>query len=772
MAYAPLAGGTNGDEGEADGLSVAPEVTTRSADGATATILGTPRSAPSVPAPIRAPSPAAMALAELAPHAAAEGVEAAAGADRAEPRLLNRELSRLDYYARVLSQAADDRIPLLERAKFVAFFSSYLDELFQVQVAGLKDQVAAGLGVTSPDGLSPIEQLRLISDRVTELVDRQSELFVADLVPALAAAGIRFSSYDELVPEDLAYLDGVFEHRIYPVLTPLAVDPGHPFPYISNLSLNLAITVRDPTTSERRFARVKVPPLLPRFVVMPDGERFVALEQVIAAHLDALFPGMVVEDQHPFRVTRNADLTLEEEEADDLLAAVELELRRRRFGRAVRLELMPGIPTEVRDLLMRELELGERDVYTVTGALDLSGLFAVVDLDRPDLKAEAWVPQTQPRLTGPDDGPVDLFAVLRGRDILVHHPYDSFATSVEAFVAQAAADPAVLAIKQTLYRTSGDSPIVKSLIRAAERGKQVAALVELKARFDEQRNIAWAKQLEEAGVHVVYGLVGLKTHSKCALVVRQEADGIRRYLHLGTGNYNPKTARNYEDLGLLSADPDLGADLTELFNFLTGYSRQTSYRKLLVAPLSLRDRMVSLIEREMTSPPGTGHIVMKMNSLSDPVVIDALYSASAAGVRVELIIRGICCLRAGVPGMSDNITVRSLVGTFLEHSRIYYFGHGPDGPEYYLGSADLMPRNLDRRVEVIFPVEAEALRARIQEMLELTLADDTHAWELRPDSSWVRVASDGGHSVQQALRADALLRAHGRRESSPVVGSG
>ncbi|GAC1595334.1 MAG: polyphosphate kinase 1 [Acidimicrobiales bacterium] len=771
MAYAHTAGDPLGGTDEGDGLSVAPEVTTRSADGATATILGTPRTAPTFPPPVRAPSPAATALAALAPHAAAEGVEAAAGADRAEPRLLNRELSRLDYYARVLSQAADAEIPLLERAKFVAFFSSYLDELFQVQVAGLKDQVAAGLGVTSPDGLAPIEQLRLISDRVTELVDRQSELFVADLVPALAAAGIRFSSYDELVPEDLAYLDGVFEHRIYPVLTPLAVDPGHPFPYISNLSLNLAITVRDPTTSERRFARVKVPPLLPRFVVMPDGERFVALEQVIAAHLDALFPGMVVEDHHPFRVTRNADLTLEEEEADDLLAAVELELRRRRFGRAVRLELMPGMPTEVRDLLMRELELGERDVYTVTGALDLSGLFAVVDLDRPDLKAEAWVPQTQPRLTGPDDGPVDLFAVLRDRDVLVHHPYDSFATSVEAFVAQAAADPAVLAIKQTLYRTSGDSPIVKSLIRAAERGKQVAALVELKARFDEQRNIAWAKQLEEAGVHVVYGLVGLKTHSKCALVVRQEADGIRRYLHLGTGNYNPKTARNYEDLGLLSADPDLGADLTELFNFLTGYSRQTSYRKLLVAPLSLRDRMVALIEREMTCPPGTGHIVMKMNSLSDPVVIDALYSASAAGVRVELIIRGICCLRAGVPGMSDNITVRSLVGTFLEHSRIYYFGHGPDGPEYYLGSADLMPRNLDRRVEVVFPVEAEALRARIQEMVRLTLADDTHAWELRPDSSWVRVVAGGGHSVQQALRADALLRAHGRRESSPVVGS-
>ena len=749
-------------EVDGDDLPVAPDVLTRPADGATTAVLGTPRSAPTTPTPAPAPSAVATAVAGMAPHAAAEGVEAAVRADHTEPRLLNRELSRLDYYARVLSEAGDSRIRLLERAKFVAFFSSYLDELFQVQVAGLKDQLAAGLGVTSPDGLTPADQLRLIHERVTELVTRQSELFIEDLVPALAAAGIRFGSYDDLDSEDLAYLDGVFEHRIFPVLTPLAVDPGHPFPYISNLSLNLAITVRDPVTHERRFARVKVPPLLPRFVVLPDGERFVPLEQVIAANLDALFPGMVVEDHHPFRVTRNADLTLEEEEADDLLAAVELELRRRRFGRAVRLELMPGMPADTRELLIRELELEETDVYTVTGALDLSGLFAVVDLDRPDLKDDVWVPQTQPCLTGPDDGPVDIFAVLRERDILVHHPYDSFATSVEAFVAQAATDPNVLAIKQTLYRTSGDSPIVKSLIRAAERGKQVAALVELKARFDEQRNIAWAKQLEEAGVHVVYGLVGLKTHSKCALVVRQEADGIRRYLHLGTGNYNPKTARNYEDVGLLSCDPDLGADLTELFNFLTGYSRQTSYRKLFVAPLSLRDRVIALIEREIAAPPGTGHVIMKMNSLSDPAIIDALYAASAAGVRVQLIIRGICCLRAGVPGLSENITVRSLVGRFLEHSRIYYFGHGPDGPEYYLGSADLMPRNLDRRVEVVFPVEAADLTARVQVMLDLALADDAQSWALQPDSSWVRVPAVHGRDAQEALREDALARTSGR----------
>ncbi len=761
MAYDPV-------PVQAAPLPVAPEVVTRPADGATAAVLGRPRPAPPSPPPPVEPTPAATAVAEMAPHAAAEGVEALAGLEQ-PPRLLNRELSRLDYYARVLSNAGDARIPLLERAKFVAFFSSYLDELFQVQVAGLKDQLAAGLGASnSPDGLSPAAQLALIRGRVADLVERQSDLFVRDLVPGLAAAGIRFSGYRDLDDEDLAYLDGVFEHRIFPVLTPLAVDPGHPFPYISNLSLNLAITVRDPTTGERRFARVKVPPLLPRFVVLPDGERFVPLEQVIAAHLDALFPGMDVMDHHPFRVTRNADLTVDEDEADDLLAAVELELRRRRFGRAVRLEVMPGMPREVRDLLVRELELGEDDVYTVDGALDLSGLFAVVDLDRPDLKDEPWIPQTPPRLAGPDDGPVDIFTALRERDVLVHHPYDSFGTSVEAFIDQAATDPAVLAIKLTLYRTSGDSPIVKSLIEAAERGKQVAALVEVKARFDEQRNITWAKQLEEAGVHVVYGLVGLKTHSKCALVVRQEADGICRYLHLGTGNYNPKTALAYEDLGLLSCDPALGADLTELFNFLTGYSRQISYRKLFVAPLTLRDRMIALVEREMAAPPGEGRITMKMNSLSDPAIIDALYAASAAGVKVELIVRGICCLRAGVPGLSDNITVRSVVGRFLEHSRIYRFANGPEGAEYYLGSADLMPRNLDRRVEVVFPVEEPELRHRLDLILDLGLADDVEAWELLPDSTWARVSQTKGRSLQHELRLDALERAHQRREADSI----
>ena len=694
-----------------------------------------------------------------------------AAAKGADARYLNRELSRLDYYARVLAQAADPTVPLLERAKFVAFFSQYVDELFQVQVAGLKDQLAAGLGATSPDGLGPIEQLRLIRDRTIELVNLQSRIFLDDLAPELGRSGVRFSDYAELDSDDRAFLDGVFDTRIFPVLTPLAVDPGHPFPYISNLSLNLAITVRDATTGLRRFARVKVPPLLPRFVVMPDGERFVPLEQVIAAHLDVLFPGMEIEEHDAFRVTRNADLTVEEEDADDLLVAVEMELRRRRFGRAVRLEVVPGMSEETLELLMRELELGPTDVYTVEAPLDLAGLWALVDLDRPDLKDDAWLSQTQPRLATADDTPVDIFAVLRDRDVMVHHPYDSFTTSVEEFIKQAAADPAVLAIKQTLYRTSGDSPIVNSLIRAAERGKQVAALVELKARFDEQANINWAKQLEEAGVHVVYGLVGLKTHSKTALVVREESDGIRRYWHVGTGNYNPKTARAYEDVGLLSADPLLGADLSELFNFLTGYSRQVDYRKILVAPLTLRQRIIDLIQREIAAPAGQGHIIMKLNSLSDSDVIDALYAASAAGVKVELVVRGICCLRPGVPGLSDNISVRSIVGRFLEHSRIFCFANGAEGrPEYYIGSADMMPRNLDRRIEVVIPVEAEDNQARLQEILDLNLADDCLSWE-QHDAAWTRVPTTKTVSAQRALEELALDRARRRRDPDALAPS-
>ena len=682
------------------------------------------------------------------------------------PRYINRELAWLDFNARVLALAEDPEVPALERAKFLAIFSSNLDEFFQVRVASLYDKQAAGLGATSPDGLTPSEQLRAIRPRVEDLVARQAKVFLGEIAPALADAGIVLSDWGSLDDDDRTYLDDVFSNRIFPVLTPLAVDPGHPFPYISNLSLNLAVSVRDPSTGANRFARLKVPPLLPRFVVMPDGERFVPVEQVISSHLGALFPGMEIESHDTFRVTRNADVTLEEEEADDLLAAVELELRRRRFGRAVRLEVARSMDEETLDLVLRELELTAEDVYVVDGPLELGGLWAVYDLDRPDLKYPAWVGVTQPRLVDADGDALDLFNVLKEREVLLQHPYDSFSTSVVAFIEQAASDPQVLAIKQTLYRTSGDSPIVKALIRAAEAGKQVAVLIELKARFDEQANIAWARALEEAGVHVVYGLVGLKTHAKTALVVRQEGDSIRHYCHVGTGNYNPKTARTYEDIGLMSADPELGADLAELFNYLTGYSRQTRYRRILVAPAGLRQAMLDLIAAERDAPDGGGRIVMKMNSLVDTPVIDALYEASQAGASIDLIVRGICCLRPGVPGLSDNIRVRSVVGRFLEHSRILAFGER-DRRRYVIGSADLMPRNLDRRVEAMAPVDDPDLRDRLQEILDVTLADDTLAWQLHGDGGWTKVPTAEGVNTHVRLQELAFERARRRRSAEP-----
>jgi polyphosphate kinase len=545
------------------------------------------------------------------------------------------------------------------------------------------------------------------------------------------------------------------------VLTPLAVDPGHPFPYISNLSLNLAVIVRDPQSGERRFARVKVPPLLSRFVVMPDGERFVPLEQLIAAHLHLLFPGMDVESVAAFRVTRNADLSVEEDEADDLLVAMEMELRRRRFGRAVRLEVDVDTTPEVCELLLRELELGPDDLYRLEGPLDLGGLWAVYELPRPELKDEPWVPVTQARLSVTDDDGPTIFDVIRDGELLVHHPYDSFATSVEDFIEEAASHPQVLAIKQTLYRTSGDSPIVRALIHAAEQGKQVVALVELKARFDEQANIAWAKALEQAGVHVVYGLVGLKTHTKTALVVREEDDGtVRRYCHVGTGNYNSKTARLYEDIGLLSCDPDLGADLTELFNYLTGYSRKVDYAKLLVAPLKLREEILRLIGEQTSAD---GRIVMKMNNLVDQEVVDALYAASQAGAEIDLIVRSVCCLRPGVPGLSENITVRSIVGRYLEHSRIYGFGKRRRR-KYYIGSADLMPRNLDRRVEALAPVTDEELIDRLQGILDINREDDTLSWELGPDGVWDKVPTVDGVNTHRRLQELALERTRRRRD--------
>ncbi|MGH9063745.1 MAG: polyphosphate kinase 1 [Acidimicrobiales bacterium] len=680
------------------------------------------------------------------------------------PRYLNRDLSELDLSARILDLAEDPDVALLERVKFLAIFSTQIDTLFQVRVAALQDQVAAGLRARSPDGRSPLEQLRAIRDKVEGLLDREAHIFLDQVVVDLAAAGIRLSSWTALDDDDRAFLVDVFYQRIFPVLTPLAVDPGHPFPYISNLSLNLAVTVVDPVSGERRFARVKVPPLLPRFVVLPDGERFVPLEQLIAAHLGSLFPAMEVEGHHPFRVTRNADLTPEEGEADDLLVAVEMELRRRRFGQAVRLEIEPGAEPEVRELLMRELELGPEDVYEVAGPLDLGGLWAVHALERPDLHDQPWAPMTQPGLATAGDEPTDLFALLRERALLVHHPYDSFTTSVEAFITEAAGDPAVLAIKQTLYRTSGDSSIVAALIRAAEAGKQVAVLVELQARFDEQANIAWARALEEAGVHVVYGLAGLKTHCKAALVVRDEEDGVRRYCHVGTGNYNSETARQYEDVGLLSAEPDLGADLSDLFNFLTGYSRQSRYRRLVLAPMSARSRIVELIEAEAAAGPA-GRVVMKLNGLDDTAVVDALYEASGAGVPIDLIVRGICVLRPGVAGLSETVRVRSIVGRFLEHSRILRFGGAGGRPlQVLIGSSDMRGRNLDRRVEALVAVREPDLAARLVEVLDLNLADDTNSWELGPGGEWTRVPSTTGFSVQRRLQELALERARRRRE--------
>ena len=697
--------------------------------------------------------------------ASPEGLAAAAVTDFGPERFSNRELSRLDFGARLLDLAEDTSQPLLERVKFVAIFAGLLDEFFQVRVTGLEDQVVAGVRTRSADGLRPAEQLAAIRERVLELVSRQDRIFQEVLVPGLAEAGIFFSDFSELDSKDQEFLDDVFERQIFPVLTPLSVDPGHPFPNISNLSLNLAVQVEDPVTGEQRIARLKVPPILPRFVVMPDGERFVALEKVIAAHLDRLFPGMKVGHHETFRVTRNVDLTLEEEEADDLLVALETELRRQRFGRAVRLELANEGFTEIQDLLMRELELSPSAVYQIDAPLDLAGLWALHGLDRPDLHAEDWTPIIPPELRGAEGETVDIFAVLRHRNILVHHPYESFAASVEAFIEQAANDPDVLGIKQTLYRTSGDSPIVASLVRAAESGKQVAALVELKARFDEAANINWAKTLEDAGVHVVYGVMGYKTHSKTALVLRREGDEIRRYCHIGTGNYNSKTARIYEDLGLLSADPDLSADVGDLFNFLTGFNRQETFRELLVSPGSLRSGLMDQIAQESDRGP-QGRIVMKANGLTDPRIIDGLYAASQNGVAIDLAIRGMCCLRPGIPGLSETITVRSIVGEFLEHSRIYCFGSDddPEAARIYIGSADPMERNLDRRIEALTPVYDTNLKSRLLEVLSLTFLDDTNTWILGPDRRWRRLTSVNAFNVQQVLKDQALAGNRSRLE--------
>jgi polyphosphate kinase len=650
---------------------------------------------------------------------------------------VNRELSWLDFNERVLHEAIDERNPLLERVRFLAIFANNLDEFFQVRVAGLKQQIAAGRSRAAPDGLTSGEALTAIHGRVSPLVATHSSAF-SSIREELASNGIRIATYAER-PERHFDMREQFINEIFPVLTPLAVDPGHPFPYISSLSLSLAVTVRDPDTGEKRFARIKIPPVLPRLV--PVGVRtYMLIEQIIEANLDALFPGMEVLEHDLFRVTRNADLSIEEDEADDLLLAIEEELRKRRFGEAVRLELERSMTPATRALIQRGLNVGPLDCYDVSGMLDLTALFEIADLDVPSLHPVPWIPVTPPRLApAPPNDKVDVFAAIRTGDILVHHPYESFSGSIQRLLEEAASDPDVLTIKQTLYRTSGDSPVVRALIRAAEGGKQVVVLVEIKARFDEEANIGWARALEAAGAHVVYGVVGLKTHSKTLLVVRREGRGLRRYVHIGTGNYNPRTARIYVDLGLLSCRPDLGADVTDLFNFLTGLSRQRSFRQLLLAPFGLRDRIIEMIDAEIEHQVAgrDGHIVMKLNALVDPAVIKALYRAAGAGVRVDLIIRAICSLVPGVPGVSESIRVRSIVGPFLEHSRILYFRNG-GAERYYIGSADMMERNLDRRVEAMTPVDDPLLRTRLSEIVRTMLADDRRAWEYGPDRAWRR----------------------------------
>ncbi len=679
-----------------------------------------------------------------------------------DDRFGNRELSWLAFNSRVLALAEDESQPLLERLRFLAIFANNLDEFYMVRIAGLKRRADMGLQVTFADGLTPREVLARLAQRIRELVDRHARCFREAVNPALEDEGIHIRRWDALDDSERAHLAEYFEDKIFPVLTPLAVDPSHPFPYISGLSLNLAVLVRDPDDDVQRFARVKVPNNVPRFVVVSQSaveSEFLPIEDLIAAHLDMLFPGMEVVEQHLFRVTRNADFEVDEDRDEDLLKALERELMRRRFGPAVRLEVADDIDDDVIDLLTSEIEVDPDDVLRVPGLLDLSALHQVYDVDRPQLKERPFVPATHPRFAE-GESPKSVFATLRDGDVLVHHPYESFATSTQRFIEQAAADPGVLAIKQTLYRTSGDSPIIDALIDAAEAGKQVVALVEIKARFDEQANIKWARALERAGCHVVYGFVGLKTHCKTALVVRQEGNVIKRYAHVGTGNYNPKTARMYEDLGLFTADDDVCTDLTDLFNVLTGYSRQTEYRSLLVAPQGIRSGLIERIEREVeyANAGRPALIRFKTNHLVDEQTIDALYRASIAGVKVDLLVRTFCTIRAGVKGLSDNIRTRSILGRFLEHSRIYQFG-GDGEPEYWIGSADLMHRNLDRRVEVLCQVSDRQARAHLELFLDTAFDEDTIGWDMQPDGEWVRSA-DAGNDFQELL----MKRLADRRE--------
>jgi polyphosphate kinase len=693
----------------------------------------------------------------------------AAAGDLPADRFSDRELSWLAFNQRVLELAEDDRIPLLERAKFLAIFASNLDEFYMVRIAGLKRRIAAGVAVKAASGLMPREVLDSSLTRSRELMDRHAETWQKAVQPALTEQGIDILRWDDLAHTEREDMTRFFRDRVFPVLTPLAVDPSHPFPYISGLSLNLAVVVRNPDTGGEHFARVKVPPLLPRFIQLTEG-RFVPLEDVIATHLGQLFPGMEVTQHHTFRVTRNEDLEVEEDDAENLLAALEKELLRRRFGPPVRLEVEESIDPQVKALLLSELGVTEAEVFELPGPLDLRGLFAIAGLDRAELKYPAFIPSTHPHLAEVEtSNPADMFYALKQRDVLVHHPYDSFSTSVQRFIEQAAADPHVLAIKQTLYRTSGDSPIVDALIDAAEAGKQVLVLVEIQARFDEQANIKWARQLEHAGCHVVYGVIGLKTHCKLSLVVRDEPDGLRRYAHIGTGNYHPKTARLYEDLGLLTSDKVVTEDIAHLFNHLSGFSRSAGYRRILVAPQSVRRGLVERIDREVQHHLAgrPARVRMKVNSLVDEALSDALYRASQAGVPVDLWIRGICTLRPGVPGLSENIQVRSILGRFLEHSRVFWFENGGE-PEVWIGSADLMHRNLDRRVEVLVQLKELDHVGELREMFDLALDESTGSWWLQSDDTWrPRLSGPDGEPLRDLQ--ERLVATRGRRRTAVPI---
>ncbi len=673
----------------------------------------------------------------------------------------NRELSWLDFNQRVLELAEDESVPLLERVKFCAIYASNLDEFFMVRVAGLWDQVDAGIDARGPDGLSPSEQIQAIRSRSLELDRRLTRVFDGRLRPDLAENGIKVATLDDLNGTERAELDRIFDQQVFPTLTPLVIGLGRPFPYISNLSLSLAVLLRDNETATRVLARIKVPKeLLGRFIELnSETDRLlVPLEEVIAANLDQLFPGVEVLDHSYFRVTRDADFTVSDE-ADDLLEAVQEEVRRRRFGEVVRLEVAESMNPELKELLVELLRLQENEVFDIGGLLDLTDLWDVVKLPGyPELRDQPWNPVTQPRLQGEDGDPPDIFAAIRQRDVLVHHPYDSFTSSVERFIAQAVNDPDVLAIKQTVYRTSDDSPLVSALIKASERGKQVVCMLELKARFDEEANIEWAKRLEEVGVHVVYGIPGLKTHIKALLVVRREGETVRNYVHIGTGNYHSTTARLYTDLGLFTADPEIGADVAEMFNLLTGYSRPADYRRVLVSPHSMRSSILVEIEATIAAHKAgrEARILMKMNSLVDRTCIEALYEASKAGVEVEINVRGICCLRPGVSGLSENIRVVSIVGRFLEHSRVYAFQRG-EGWSVFMGSADLMPRNLDSRVELVTPVDDETARDQILDVMERCLADNSNSWVLDSSGNWSRLSPEGG---ERRNAQDELMERH------------